>query len=269
MRRVTAFLHNDYTPRFFYWELLEMLRRLTLVGLFVVIEPGTVIQSFMGMIFCACYLLVQLISRPYANGEQRADPRSRNAPLLRPERMPILVNSRATSVGDDYLALASSFSLLVLFMCTILYKYDELTASTDVQDKMSLEQKEKYLFSSLLLSAILVASVIGALVAACAIVFGQAVVERSKVAAIRKLRYVADSTVVELPRLRRGSLSSRAGGHDEHQRSELDGNPESSREKSGSWRDKSWRGTSPSRSHKARGVAATNEFHLFLSQCAA
>ena len=66
--------------------------------------------------------------------------------------------------ADEYLALTCSFSLLMLFICSIIYKYDALTASTDVQAKMSLEQKEDFVVSQLLLSAILLVSVIGSLV---------------------------------------------------------------------------------------------------------
>ena len=44
------------------------------------------------------------------------------------------------SQSDDYLATASSFSLLMVFFCCIIYKFASLTASEDLQSKMSLEQ---------------------------------------------------------------------------------------------------------------------------------
>ena len=41
---------------------------------------------------------------------------------------------------SDALAIAASWCLLMLLFCALIYKYDALTASDDLQDKMSLEQ---------------------------------------------------------------------------------------------------------------------------------
>ena len=68
----------------YWWELMEMLRKFILVGLFVTIEPGTILQISSGTIFCATYLMVQLVADPY---EHRS---------------------------DTHLAVSSSFSLLIV-----------------------------------------------------------------------------------------------------------------------------------------------------------
>ena len=80
-----------------------MLRKLLLVGLFVPLAPGSILQITIGTIVCAVHLLVQLVARPYKN------------PM------------------DDYLAQGSSFSLLMLFICCLIYKFDALTASEALQ----------------------------------------------------------------------------------------------------------------------------------------
>ena len=67
-------------------------RRFVLVGYFVVIKRGTIMQLFLGTIFSAAFLMVQLQARPYINR------------------------------SDDLLALASSFCLLMLFVCCTFYK---------------------------------------------------------------------------------------------------------------------------------------------------
>jgi hypothetical protein len=41
---------------------------------------------------------------------------------------------------DNYLAQASRFCLLMFFLCCILFKYDSLTSSEELQLKMSMEQ---------------------------------------------------------------------------------------------------------------------------------
>ena len=66
--------------------------------------------------------------------------------------------------SDDYLAVASSFSLLMVFFCSIIYKYASLTASEDLQAKMSMEQSEDYIVDNTALTAVLMASVFGSLV---------------------------------------------------------------------------------------------------------
>ena len=44
----------------YWWELIEMLRRLVLVGVFVVIRPGTIEQLAYGTVAALVYLTVQV-----------------------------------------------------------------------------------------------------------------------------------------------------------------------------------------------------------------
>jgi hypothetical protein len=41
LTKATSFLHKEYDPVCFWWELAEMLRRFFLVGIFVVVQPGS------------------------------------------------------------------------------------------------------------------------------------------------------------------------------------------------------------------------------------
>ena len=68
-----------------------MLRKFLLVGLFATIQPGTILQISIGAIVCAAYLMVQLQAAPFKN------------------------------LSDDYLATASSFALLMVYFCSIMY----------------------------------------------------------------------------------------------------------------------------------------------------
>ena len=65
-----------------------MLRRLVLVGVFVEVQRGSILQIVGGTIFCAIFLLLQMNAAPYHDK------------------------------GDDYLANACSFSLLVFCSAT-------------------------------------------------------------------------------------------------------------------------------------------------------
>ena len=51
-------------PRTFWWELMEMMRKFLLVGLFVIVAAGTIIQISLGTLFSAAFLLVQVQAAP-------------------------------------------------------------------------------------------------------------------------------------------------------------------------------------------------------------
>ena len=87
-----------------------MLRKFLIVGLFVVVSPGEITQLAIGTIFCAVYLMIQLQAKPYKNN------------------------------SDDYLASSASFGLLMVFVCSIVFKYTSLTDTQAIQEKMSIEQ---------------------------------------------------------------------------------------------------------------------------------
>ena len=69
-----------------------MARRLTLVGVFVVIEQGSMLQLMSGTGFSACYMLLQMQAGPYAE------------------------------MRSDFLANGCSFALLIIFLCCIVFK---------------------------------------------------------------------------------------------------------------------------------------------------
>ena len=92
-----AFLHREFEPHFYWWELVEMLRRLVLVGLFVLIERGSVTQLIYATVYCLVHLLVQLQAAPYK------------------------------SLGNNFLASVSNFALTVLFVCLIMFKVSNTT----------------------------------------------------------------------------------------------------------------------------------------------
>jgi hypothetical protein len=171
LTRAIGFLHKEYDPICFWWEIPEMVRRFLLVGLFVVIEPGKMIQLALGTIVSAVYLLVQLQAHPYK------DP------------------------ANDALASASSFSLLMVFICSIFYKYAALTDNEDLRAKMSLEQQEDYIMPSVPLSVILILSVAGSIVAAGLISVSQVMSEARKQSKLRRLKFVQSGNPVVLESL--------------------------------------------------------------------
>jgi len=168
LSRAIAFLYKEYDTTTYWWELMEMGRKFLLIGLFVTVAPGSIMQIAVGTIACAVYLLIQLQAKPFANAT------------------------------DDYLATGSSFGLMMIFICSIFFKYKTLTEADALQQKMSIEQTADYVISTTAISAILLASVFGSLLMVAVIAAVQAIVEARKLAALRRLKYAKDGKWVEL-----------------------------------------------------------------------
>ena len=193
------FLHSEYRPEYFFWELMEMLRRFVLVGVFVVVEQGSVEQLAYATLFSIAFSIVQAACAPY--------------------RMP----------SDNAMALGCSLALSVLFVICMIYKYGELTDLDDVQAGMTSEQKINYAPPYVSLSFIALACCVGAFIMLGASTFIQLGVERrrklfeARAAKARRLRWGDDGTEVFLgaliipnvsrPTLRR-RLRSRRSPHD-------------------------------------------------------
>lgn len=112
-----------------------MARRFLLVGLFIVwpFQQGQVMQLSIASLFSIAYLLIQSQAHPYKNH------------------------------FDNVLALGCSFSLSVLLLCCIFYKYLSLTELEDMQSRMSIELRTDFTVAGALLTYIFIACTFGAL----------------------------------------------------------------------------------------------------------
>ena len=110
--KAVGFLHADYDPSFYWWELVEMLRRLLLVGIFVLFRRGSITQLFVATIFTAFYALVQVQANPY------------------------------NDMYSNFLATCSSFLLLGTFLSCIIMETGSWTELPLVQALMTPEQRD-------------------------------------------------------------------------------------------------------------------------------
>ena len=93
LSQAIAFLHREYKPSFYLWEVMELLRRFFLVGLFQYYpNPGSLAQIVSATLLCVIYLFMQLQAAPFK------------------------------SITDDYLAKVCSFFLVCLFACCTLFR---------------------------------------------------------------------------------------------------------------------------------------------------
>jgi hypothetical protein len=147
-----SFLYCEYKPFVYYWECCEMLRRLCLVGVFVLIKRGSILQLVVGTAFCAAWLLLQMQAAPYA------------------------------ALGVEALASGCSFGLLMLFLSCLIFKVGTLTEMPEVQEVMSNEQTSALDVPSLSLTILLFASAVFALVLSAALLVVQLALERARIA---------------------------------------------------------------------------------------
>lgn len=118
-------------------------RRLILVGVFVTIEQGSILQIMIGTAFSVAYMLLQIQASPYL------------------ERT------------DDYLANCVSFELVIYFLVCIVFKIGGLSELQDVKAAMPRELQRDFFFDSVTLSLVIVFAVAGALAVSLVILIVQ------------------------------------------------------------------------------------------------
>ena len=70
--RATAFLHRDYHPECFYWELIELVRRTFLTGWVLLFEESrSFVRILVGLMISVAIFTLTLIRRPYLHHEDR------------------------------------------------------------------------------------------------------------------------------------------------------------------------------------------------------
>ena len=103
LSRSLSFLYHSYSPDYYYWDLVEMGRRFLLVGVAVIVQPGSIVQLALATLLSLLFVIVQHQCTPYANP------------------------------SDGFLALAASFALTVLFFSCILLKLGVLVSLGEVR----------------------------------------------------------------------------------------------------------------------------------------
>jgi hypothetical protein len=65
--KATKFLWKNYSTGFYYWELIECVRRFLLTGAVVFIEPGTAAQSAIACVLAVFTMVIAMYYRPHAD----------------------------------------------------------------------------------------------------------------------------------------------------------------------------------------------------------
>ena len=139
LSRALAFLHRDFEPRFYYWQVVEELKKLFLVA-FVslpVMKPGTTRQLANAFAFCLTYLLLISTTAPYVKD------------------------------ADDSFAKACSFALAaIFFLCVLLNQAVLIDSVVEFGDFLPSEMKDRFVFGLVTASFLLVILILSAIVLA-------------------------------------------------------------------------------------------------------
>jgi len=176
------FLHREFQPAYYWWELVEMVRRLLLIGLFVLIERGSVTQLIVGLVYCLAHLLVQLKAAPY------------------------------NMLGDNFVADASNFAMTILFVCLIMFQVSVTAGLDEVQALLSPELRDDITVDPLALTAVLTITLFLAIAVGGVLLVYEIRKERARqelearYAVARRLRFVSTGMEVQSPKIPHGAF---------------------------------------------------------------
>ena len=131
LSRSLSILHQNLEPRFYWWELAEIFKKLFIVGFSALIRPGESIQLIIGATFTFSFMLLGAACKPFVLDE------------------------------DDTFATMCNFLLTaILFMCFVL---KQAVLVEEVEAYLSEETRSIYLFDSGIASAALIGAAVLAL----------------------------------------------------------------------------------------------------------
>ena len=131
LSRALAFLHRDYAPRYFYWQVLEEAKKLALVGFASLISPGSLMQLVAAFCFCLVFMLIVSTTTPYVHAD------------------------------DNFFAEACAFLLIAVFFFSVILQTGALTDA--VAGSLASDVARRLHVDIGALSFLLVASLVGAL----------------------------------------------------------------------------------------------------------
>lgn len=131
------FLVNAFNSRYFYWESIDMGRKLALVGLLVIAGQGSLSQIFIGICLSVASLIAQIKLGPYKHSEDNVFKAVTDAVVLVTLIVALMVKSTpvgqdtdeliSVSTYDNMLVLVFAVALPVAFAATLATKKSQLS----------------------------------------------------------------------------------------------------------------------------------------------
>lgn len=138
------FLYHEYQPHAYLWELAEMLRRFVLVGVAVLIVPGSITQLAFASTYCLAHLIVQVQVNPYK------------------------------MQSSNFVAVSCSFFLVALFLSVTFLKLGTITENEALVSRLSTVELYKFRVPTELLQFTLGVGVMGTVFLTAGVLMWQA-----------------------------------------------------------------------------------------------
>merc|ERR1740139_2191090 len=136
LSQAISFLSQDFEPDYLWWELIESWKKLTLVGFFALLKPGSILQVISAFVVSVTFLLLISVAMPYKD------------------------------TSDDYFAKACSYALTMLFFFVTVLKMGVLTEQVD--SYLTDELRYRFSFDAAFVSGGMIISIVGTLPLAAA-----------------------------------------------------------------------------------------------------
>ena len=172
-----TFLTEEYAPTFFFWELVEVLKKLILVGVMSVVMPGAINQLVLAFVIALCFLVALMTAKPYK----------------RPE--------------DNVIALAAGFCLAMFFFFTLILKFQTLTEA--VEGSLTGQLAKSFAFDHSTNTALLLVSTLGATILGGAMVLIEVSAVAAAEAAERRKQAAMAAELEELRARERASVDEK------------------------------------------------------------
>eukprot|EP01045_Picozoa_sp_COSAG04_P022639 COSAG04_NODE_2589_length_3889_cov_14.873119_1_plen_372_part_10 len=120
--REYSFLVNAYKSRYFYWEGVDMLRKLMLVGMLVIAGRGSAAQLFLAVCLSCAALVLQIYLQPYKHWEDNVFKALVEVHIFLVMTVSLVLKFLDTSTVSDHEALDTTFYdwiLVVSFVVAI------------------------------------------------------------------------------------------------------------------------------------------------------
>ena len=121
MGKEYSFLVSAYQPRYFFWEGVDMLRKLSMVGLLVVAGQGSLSQIFFGLCLSVCSLGAQVHFEPYKHKQDNYLKLATEAAIFLTLLVALMIKAAPVGRGaNEMLAITTYDVLLVSVFAAVL-----------------------------------------------------------------------------------------------------------------------------------------------------
>ena len=177
LARSISFLTSEYSPTFFFWELIEVFKKLILVGVMSVVMPGSISQLVVGFVIVLTFLVALMTARPYKRAE------------------------------DDVIALAANFGLVMFFFFSLILKFQTLTEA--VTESLTGQLARTFAIDNGTNTALLLVSTLGALVLGATMIVVETAATGVQAAAERRKQEALMRELEELRERERATVGER------------------------------------------------------------